>query len=232
MNNFETFISNLRQKLKSQSLPGTQSQETMSPITRKLQGYRQRVNDSQSNNARKSAVLVLIYPVANEPYIVFMKRSRDNTVHSQQVSFPGGKVEKGDTSLIHTALREANEEVGVDPKDVQIIGQLSTLYIPPSNFDVYPVVGYLDYKPNFITNDEVDKLLEVKLSDLLDKKNHASSAKATVGHGYQKIKHRDGNEYVVPCYDVNDEVIWGATAMMLAEFLSLTHLVIPKEAKQ
>ena len=202
----------------------------MSPITRRLQTYRNQVRAMQSENARKSAVLVLIYPIDNDPHIVLMKRSRDNTVHSQQVSFPGGKVEKEDKTLTDTALREANEEVGVDPKDVQIIGQLSKLYIPPSNFDVYPVVGYLDYKPNFITNDEVDKLLEVKLSDLLDKKNHASSAKATVGHGYQKIKHRDGNEYVVPCYYVNDEVIWGATAMMLAEFLSLTHLVIPKPA--
>ena len=211
MVSFNKFIYELKRNLKAENLLGSEAQYTMSPITRKLQNYRQRINASHSNNARKSAVLVLLYPIESEPYIVLMKRSRDNTVHSQQVSFPGGKVEKDDKSLIDTALREAEEEVGIIRQDVKIIGELSKLYIPPSNFDVFPIVGYLDYPPKFTTNDEVDKLLEVKLSDLLNKRTHT----------YQKIKHRDGNEFVVPCYYVNNEVIWGATAMMLAEFLGV-----------
>lgn len=140
-----------------------------------------------------------------------MKRPHDNTVHSGQVSFPGGKVENSDKTLIDTALREANEEIGIDIDSINVIGQLTKLYIPPSNFDVYPIVGYVHSQPEFIINEEVDKLMEVALEELLNPNNKT----------YKKIYNRDGNEFVVPCYYVQDEVIWGATGMILAELLEV-----------
>jgi 8-oxo-dGTP pyrophosphatase MutT (NUDIX family) len=140
-----------------------------------------------------------------------MVRPSDNSVHSGQISFPGGKVEKSDLSMSHTALREAHEEVGVVPNTVELIGSLTKLYIPPSNFDVYPIVGVTNTTPKFITNQEVYKLLEVDLDTLLSKDTL----------GYKTITHRDGNEFIVPCFHIQDEIVWGATAMILSEFMDV-----------
>jgi len=143
--------------------------------------------------------------------LVLMVRATDDSVHSGQVSFPGGKVEENDASLTATALREAYEEIGVVPETVEIIGRLSKLYIPPSNFDVYPIVGVTNSTPSFNTNNEVSSLLEIDLSTLLNGDIM----------GYEKIYHRTGGEFVVPCFHINGEVVWGATAMMLVELLDV-----------
>jgi len=207
MSEFDSSIARIESAFNAIKLPGMEAQLQMSPLTRKMQ-------ESMAKNsvtARKSAVLILFYPISDKPHIAMIKRAPDNTVHSGQISFPGGKTEERDISVIDTALREANEEVGVDREKVVVIGQLSKLYIPPSNFDVFTIVGFTNEQPNFIINDEVDKLLEVDLDDLLNPKSKT----------YRKINSRDGNEYVVPCYYIQGEVIWGATGMILAELLSL-----------
>ncbi len=212
---FDPEITRIKLCLQTNELPGIKAQLKMAPVTRltEIAKSQSSVEHGGTKNKfpKKSAVLILLYPKNNTIYLVMMVRAADNTVHSGQVSFPGGKVEKSDTSISHTALREAHEEIGVLPNTVDIIGELTKLYIPPSNFDVYPVIGITNSTPVFSPNNEVNKLLEVELSTLLNP-NTA---------GYEKIYHRTGGEFVVPCYHINGEVVWGATAMMLAELLDV-----------
>ena len=215
MQGYENEIVKIKSCLSTGELPGLLSQLKMAPATRLTETSKSQLpskhNDSQSNIPKNSAVLILLYPKNDSTHIVMMVRATDNTVHSGQVSFPGGKVEKSDLSISQTALREAYEEIGIFPKSVEIIGELTKLYIPPSNFDVYPVVGFTNNTPVFITNSEVHKILEIDLPTLLTPN----------ACGYEKIHHRTGNEFVVPCYYVHGEVVWGATAMILAELLDM-----------
>ena len=144
MRSFKLEIKEIEASLAYNNLPGLLSQLKMAPVTR--------INELKmpsNNDTRKSAVLILFYPKNNQTTIALIKRSVDNSVHSGQISFPGGKVEKDDLSLAHTALREANEEIGINLVTVKIIGKLSKLYIPPSNFDVYPIIGITHKTPVF-----------------------------------------------------------------------------------
>ena len=212
---FELEVNRFKECLKTGILPGLHSQLKMLPITRSIENinnkYPTESKRTIANTPKKSAVLILLYPKHGFTYLVMMVRALDNGVHSGQISFPGGKSEKSDPSLEYTALREANEEIGIIHDTVEIIGKLTNIFIPPSNFDVYPFVGVSLSTPIFKPNNEVHKLLEIKLSTLQNPKTK----------GYKKIKHRSGNEFLVPCYYVDGEVIWGASAMMLSEFLDL-----------
>ena len=159
-------------------------------------------------NARKSGVLVLFYAKENEPYIAMMQRPKYDGTHSGQVSFPGGKQEETDRDIEHTALREAHEEVGIIMSDVQIIGQLTDVYIPVSKFNVSPVVGFVDYHPEFIIDHhEVEELIELKLSDLTSINKLQST----------KIKLKNNTILNAPSFVFNDKIVWGATALMLNE---------------
>lgn len=207
MQNFDTFIGHLKKQLNGSALPGAEAQLNMVPVTRREELKRKQ----PGIEPRQSAVLILFYPVNGAPRIVFIKRPVDGSIHSGQIAFPGGSVEPEDKSHIETALREASEEVNVDPKTVHVIGQLTDLYIPPSNFDVFPVIGYTEKRPEFSGNNEVDRILEISLSDLL----HPDTITT------KTIQHRLGKMVDVPCFYVEDEIIWGATAMMLGELLAL-----------
>jgi len=153
----------------------------------------------------------LFYPNDGETKLVFIKRPVDDSVHSGQVAFPGGGVEPEDRDFIDTALREANEEVNVDSSKVKVLGGLSKLHIPPSNFDVYPIIAFAENRPDFRPNQEVERILEVKLSELL-----LPETKTT-----RTIHHRLGKLVEVPCYVVENEIIWGATAMIVSELITL-----------
>lgn len=119
--------------------------------------------------ARKSAVLILLYFKKDEPYINLIQRPVYEGTHSGQIAFPGGKEEDTDSDMEFTALREANEEVGVIIEDVQVLGQLTEVYIPVSNFLVAPFVGIINYTPKFIPDArEVEEVLELKLADLIN----------------------------------------------------------------
>jgi 8-oxo-dGTP pyrophosphatase MutT (NUDIX family) len=192
-------------------LPGEAAQLKMSPITRKLKRDEGISYESFGKKSRKSAVLIHLYPENEDVYVTFIKRAPDKTVHSRQISFPGGKTEELDASFIDTALREAEEEVNIKRNKVSVLGELTPIYIPPSNFDVYPYIGYTTSKPKYVLNHEVDRLILAPLTSLLSPENRA----------YKTIKHRTGNNYVVPCYKVGEDIIWGATAMILSEFLEL-----------
>jgi len=186
-------------------LPGTSAQVKMSSMMR----IRELMSFIVPNDTKQSSVLLLLYPHESSIWLVLMLRPIYNGIHSGQVSLPGGKYEDGDDSLIFTALREAKEEIGIDPIEVQILGQLTELFIPPSNFLVTPIVGFIHYRPEFSANSkEVAKIIEIRLMDLFDERNIRE----------KKIRLPLGFSIKTPCYVIDDVIIWGATAMILSEF--------------
>lgn len=204
MDTFEDFVAVLRSKMLSPRLPGMKAQLKMAPAGRRSE------LSTVAENPRESAVLISFFPKNNQPHLVMIKRAVDKSVHSGQVSFPGGKAEKSDPSLKHTALREAEEEVGITPSKVEVLGKLSDLYIPPSNFSVTPFVGFLTKEPDFVTNGEVDRLLIINWNHLTNPANTS----------LQRLQHRTGS-IEAPCYLINGDVIWGASAMILAELIEV-----------
>lgn len=206
--NFSEIISKIKHQL-SNNLPGELAHVKMAPVTRKEQ--LKFVKDY--SKAQKAAVLILLYLHENNIYIPFIKRPEYDGVHSGQIAFPGGKIEKSDNDLTETALREADEETGIKTEDVTILGYLSDLYVPPSNFLVTPVLGYSEKKPLFKTDKtEVAGLFNFLLEDILDKHNRSFES---------VLASTDRSRIKVPCFRINQQIIWGATAMILMEFVSL-----------
>lgn len=159
-------------------------------------------------NAKQAGVLICLYQRKGDLFLPVMMRPSRSGPHSGQISLPGGAFEGDrDVSLIDTALREAEEEMGI--RDVAIIGTLSSLYIPVSDFLVQPVIGTVDAAPEFRPDPtEVERIIEVPVDALLDRRNHST-------HTFQ-YKERTIH---APAFRVAGENIWGATAMILAEFL-------------
>lgn len=165
-----------------------------------------------SKNPKKAAVLVLFYPNENhETTFLLTKRADYNGTHGSQISFPGGKYDNKDISLENTALRETFEEVGVEMQQVSIFKQMTDVYIPPSNFLVTPFLSYIDFQPNFVKNHEVAATINVPLTQLLDE---ASISTEILSTSY-------ATNIEVPCYKLNNYIVWGATAMMLSEIQEL-----------
>lgn len=158
---------------------------------------------------KESAVMMMLYYESNELHTVFMLRPQNQGVHSGQISFPGGKREL-EESLIETAFRETYEEVGVRNNQIELLGELSEVYIPPSNFLVQPFVGFLNEKPTFIPNpDEVEKVITFPIRKLFSPE--------TMGHKEVVIA-KYNKRLTVPYFDVDGHALWGATAMIVAEF--------------
>ena len=185
-----------------QELPGEKAHLRMSPT------FRGEFNPGM--DPVKAATLALLYPLKGEAHLVFIKRNEYDGPHSAQVSFPGGAWEAKDKSLENTALRETREELGIRDKIV-IMGGLTPLHIPVSNFMVYPFLGWMDQRPEFDPDpSEVQYVIEVSLRDLL---NPANCQSEILYHHEQPVE--------APFYQVGKEKIWGATAMMLSEILQL-----------
>ena len=202
---FESSISVLRGRLQ-EDLPGVEAHLTMAP------GFRLNPDVlSTSNKACKTAgVLALLYPQHNESTgILLTKRREDLPEHAGQISFPGGRQEQ-EESLVETALRETEEEIGLSATSIHVIGELSPIYIDVSNYCVYPFVGFLNHTPSSfnIQEDEVQKVLQISISDLSSPANKRQEKRELRGYNVD-----------VPFFYVNNEVIWGATAMILAELL-------------
>jgi 8-oxo-dGTP pyrophosphatase MutT (NUDIX family) len=159
---------------------------------------------------RQGGVLILLYEKMGQPHLVLTRRRDDLQSHAGQISFPGGRREIGET-LQTTAFREAYEEIGIPPAELDFLGRLSSLYIPPSDYEVHPFVAwYKNGRPHFTPQEsEVAEILEVPLSHLLDPNTRVEES--------WEIR---GFQLNVPFYLVSGHKVWGATAMMLSEFLA------------
>jgi len=201
--NFHTFTTQIK-SLSDLPLGGLPILLEMAPEIRKKVPE----NSIAGKNPRKAAVLAIFYPnKAQETCFSLMERAAYNGTHSAQISFPGGKVEPTDKDLQHTALRETEEEFGISIESITVIKEMTTTYIPPSNFLVAPFIGICKTTPVYIPNNEVKEILEIKVSDLLNEENKTSTVISTP---YQK-------NMETPCFILNGHTVWGATAMMLNE---------------
>lgn len=212
--NFDIFLKSIS-KIKHIPLPGHASQMKMSPKYRNELIEKQRELRKYS---RKASVMALFYPDHdNTTMLILILRKTYKGVHSAQVGFPGGKLEPEDPSLEYAALRETFEEVGVPINDIKVIRALTDLYIPPSNFTVYPFFGVTLKTPRFLKqDDEVEDLIEVTLTDFMNDV-HVSS---------QMLMTSLGKEVEVPVFKLNGHTVWGATAMMLSEIKDLLKNVL------
>ncbi|MEY2962963.1 MAG: hypothetical protein RL754_224 [Bacteroidota bacterium] len=193
--------------LSEKKLPGWDGQREMSPT------YRSEVNleDLDELNPRRAGVLVHLFPGDHGLEVLYMKRPESGSNHGGQVSFPGGMFEKGDKNLRATALREAHEEVGLAVEGIQVVRDLSWLYIPPSNFYVEPTLSIGMERPSLVlSQDEVAYTFSIPLAELVAKKYHSE---VPIQTKYGRMK--------VPAIDYHGEIIWGATAMITAELIRL-----------
>jgi len=201
---FDEAIEKISSTIAKDQLPGSEAQYKMSALGRK-----NRVFETFGTKPHKiGAVLILLYPHAGQVLFPLTQRHDYKGVHSGQVSLPGGKREEQDIDVSHTALRETEEEIGVSANDVQLIGKLTDLYIPPSNFLVHPYVGYLEERPDMIKDDfEVAELFEARIEHLLDDRIVGETKVPIPGN--LRIK--------TPYFNIHEKIVWGATAMILSE---------------
>ncbi|WP_445384654.1 NUDIX hydrolase [Robiginitalea sp. IMCC44478] len=207
--NFKDFANSVP-KIKNLPLPGQQAHFQMAPEmrVRELEHLR-----NIPENAKEAGVMALFYPGADHlTHLLFILRRSYPGVHSDQIGFPGGRLEASDRDLLHTALRETEEEVGVPSAMVETIRSLSPLYIPPSNFAVSPFMGISRETPSFIPQEsEVAALIEIPLEAILDSRNLTTESLNT---SYAK-------NIEVPAFLFREHLVWGATAMMLNEIRTL-----------
>lgn len=210
MNDTTHFLTQLRHDL-SQELPGRAAQYLMAPQPRASGSL---PYDQPGPNARQSGVLILLYPHQDTIFLPLILRPTYNGAHSGQISFPGGGREPGDDDLVATALREAHEEIGIVVDQVTVLGQLSPLYVFVSNHLVYPTVAWSAQRPAFYPDPkEVAQLVEAPLPALLEPANR-----------YEEEWQLRDRMATVRFYHVQQQKIWGATAMMISELLALPTL--------
>ncbi len=155
----------------------------------------------------KAAVLIPIIYCRNEWHIIFTERSHELRTHKGQISFPGGKVDETDNDICEAAKREAWEEVGIEPEDVEIIGRIST-YQTPSGYEINPVVGIVEHFIENLSEDEVNFVLAVPINHLMDYTNMEII-----------LWERSGLKYPLPFFYYDGHKIWGATGLILKDFL-------------
>ena len=201
------FAENLKKYLTLSKLPGVDAQLIMSPNVRNPHFESQSPNDSTI----KAAVLIIIIIQEDSLKTVLIKRPEYNGAHSGQISFPGGKTEKTDKNIFQTAIREAKEEIGINPDNIEIIGSLTNLYVPVSNICIYPIIGLTNEPISYnINQDEVAEVIETDIEYLLNKNN------------IDKMSFTTNNfEIIAPYYNVQNNKVWGATAMIISEFLEV-----------
>lgn len=203
MIDYKQITERLRQRL-LQPLPGLTAQE-------KMMGRVVTMPLKVPDNARLSAVLCLLFPVNGELNVLLMKRREDKTAHSGQVSFPGGSKDAEDEDLKATALREAWEEVGIHSSDIDVLGALTPLYIPVSNFHVFPFVAFAEKRLDYnLSQNEVSYTIEVPLASLfhMERKTLTDVISPAIPGVIRQVR----------AYKLEDgTIIWGATAMMLSE---------------
>jgi 8-oxo-dGTP pyrophosphatase MutT (NUDIX family) len=196
------FILALRQKLKRE-LPGYSAQKKMEPPLRNT-------FDLDSSKAKKAATILILYFEKEWKFILIKRSSHPLDKHKGQISFPGGSLEKGESSEL-AAIREAEEEIGVHPTQLEILGKLTDLFIPISNFKVSPYVAIGDISIDKLIKQEseVAEILTFSLKEFLSDQS-VEYHTMTMANGFVLKE--------VPVFKIKNSVIWGATAMMLSEF--------------
>ena len=208
---FQRFITQLKIMINN-DLPGEESHQKMRVI------YDQSIELPFSKiNSIPAAVLILLYLADNEIYFFLTKRTDELKHHKGQISLPGG-TQEGNEKLIDTALRETQEEIGINKTSISIIGTITPLFVPVTGFMIYPFIGYslnkLNPKPDPV---EVATIFSVNISDLLNKENRTTEQRNIRGYDVQ-----------VPYFKLNDYQVWGATSMILSEFRDLIKFINEK----
>lgn len=196
-------VNHIKQALNLRDFDSFEAQMGMSPTGREL------MMPDPANPPRQSAVLVLIYPkIGDGLHLILTRRTEHLRGHSGQISFPGGRRDEDDHSYEHTALRETCEEIGLcEQSRVNLLGRLSTMWIPPSNFEVVPIVATMQSEPDLKASpSEVAQILYMPLKSLFD-----DETKKTTEMTFRDMV------FDVPYYDVQGHIVWGATAAMLSE---------------
>ena len=202
--NFASFLARVEPALRG-ALPGRAAHEQLAPRPR-----REWPPGFSSDHIRHAAGLLLVFPIDDRPHTVLTLRADNLERHRGQVSLPGGAVDAGE-SFEHAALREAHEEIGLSFEDVRILGALTPVDIPVSGFQLHPVVAAADIRPAFTASSaEVARVLEVPIADLREPAHLISTTRMSGGRTIQ-----------VPAFRIGSIEIWGATAMILSEFLTL-----------
>jgi len=205
ISNIDQFVGDFIKEFEK-GLPGYEAQQKMAPS---LRDHSNKENDP--NLARDSSVLILFYQKGGQFFFPLIKRSIGDIRHSGQISLPGGKFELSDKNLVDTAIRETEEELGLLGNKIHIIGPITGLYIPVSNFQVQPIVGYYDGLPQFKADSfEVNQIFETNISEIFKTDNK-----------HETVLRKNGFEIKAPYYDVKGHKLWGATAMIISELEEL-----------
>lgn len=197
---FDRTIDTLEKRLR-EPLPGEVSHRKYMHLGRWKDA--QKIPDT----VRSSAVLILLYPWMSQAYFPLILRPPYDGKHGGQMALPGGKAEPSDESLVRTALREAQEEIGIKAIDVKVLGELTDVYIPVSNYIVHPVIGYMDYKPDFYPDvREVERIYHTNIEDII-RGGEIINREILIGN----------QQVMVPGFEVQDSWVWGATSLILSE---------------
>ncbi|MFA9190056.1 CoA pyrophosphatase [Flavobacterium sp. FZUC8N2.13] len=198
-------------------LSGNLSHEKMMPLERKELLAKMNL---KGNIPREAAVTMLFYPKNNETHLVLIVRNSYDGVHSAQIAFPGGKIEAEDADYSATALRETEEEIGVSRDKIEIVKAFSSVFIPPSNFMVYPFLGICKEEIDFIPNAiEVAAVIELPLAVF---RNDSIVTVENLSTSYASF-------IEVPVFKIDNHIVWGATAMMLSELRDVLNAILVDE---
>jgi|SRR6218665_2417220 len=198
-------------------LPAVESHLKMAPKER-IEGLKNL--DVNALNPRMAGVMMLFYPKQEKTHLILIVRNTYEGVHSAQIAFPGGKFEKDDFNFENTALRETHEEIGIEREKIEVIKNFSPMYIPPSNFLVHPFLGIAREELSFYPDiREVAGIIELPLSVFL---NDEIIIEARLSTSY-------GANILVPAFNIQNHVVWGATAMILSELRDVLKKTFEKE---
>ena len=204
---FENLIFHLKQRMNN-ALPGEDSHKKMKV------NYPEKIKFPFTiNKAKPAAVLLLLYPNDNQIFFYLTKRTENLKYHKGQISLPGGSKERGET-LLETALRETEEEIGVNKNGISILGNITPLFIPVTGFMMTPFIGFISKKPSIkLDSTEVADIFSVNILDLINNDKLIT---------YRQIKGKNLN---IPYFSLNNHQVWGATSMVLSEFKDIIHLI-------